>query len=49
MNLSQFISVSYACDGLVTDSTGPLQIAAALGKYAYGIFPPFLWLMNSTS
>ena len=27
-------------DGLVSCSTGPLHIAAALGKYACGIYPP---------
>ena len=27
-------------DGIVACSTGPLHIAAALGKYAIGIFPP---------
>lgn len=40
MNLDQFISFIAACDGLVASGTGPLHIAAALGKHAYGIFPP---------
>jgi heptosyltransferase-3 len=47
MNLTEFISFINACDGLVANSTGPLHIAAALGKCAYGIFPP-LWPMNPT-
>jgi ADP-heptose:LPS heptosyltransferase len=40
MKLDQFISFIAACDGLVASGTGPLHIAAALGKHAYGIFPP---------
>jgi ADP-heptose:LPS heptosyltransferase len=28
------------CDGLVSASTGPLHIAAALRKYALGLYPP---------
>jgi heptosyltransferase III len=40
MNLSQFIAFINVCDGLVANSTGPLHIAAALGKDAYGIYPP---------
>lgn len=40
MNLDQFISFIEACDGLVANSTGPLHIAAALGKDALGIYPP---------
>ena len=27
-------------DGIVAASTGPLHIAAALGKFAVGIYPP---------
>jgi heptosyltransferase-3 len=40
MDLGEFISFIAACNGLVASGTGPLHIAAALGKYAYGIFPP---------
>lgn len=40
MNLDEFISFIAACDGLVANSTGPLHIAAALGKHAMGIYPP---------
>jgi lipopolysaccharide heptosyltransferase III len=40
MDLSQFISFINQCDGLVANSTGPLHIAAALNKDAFGIFAP---------
>ena len=40
MDLDQFISFIEKCDGLVANSTGPLHIAAALGKYAFGIYAP---------
>lgn len=40
MSLGQFISFINACNGLVANSTGPLHIAAALGKDAMGIYPP---------
>lgn len=40
MNLSQFISFINACDGLVASGTGPIHLAAALGKDAMGIYPP---------
>lgn len=40
MNLTEFISFINVCDGLVAASTGPLHIAAALGKHAYGLFAP---------
>jgi ADP-heptose:LPS heptosyltransferase len=40
MSLEQFISFLDSCDGLVANSTGPLHIAAALGKYAFGIYAP---------
>ena len=40
MSLDQFISFINGCDGLVASSTGPLHIAAALGKYAFGIYAP---------
>lgn len=40
MPLSQFISFIQHCDGLVANSTGPLHIAAALGKHVFGMYPP---------
>lgn len=40
MNLSELISFINACDGIVAASTGPLHIAAALGKHTIGIYPP---------
>lgn len=40
MDLAQFIAFIKGCDGLVANSTGPLHIAAALGKRAVGIYPP---------
>lgn len=40
MDLSQFVAFIKTCDGLVANSTGPLHIAAALGKKAVGIYPP---------
>lgn len=40
MSLQQFISFIHHCDGLVAASTGPLHIAAALGKIAIGLFSP---------
>ena len=40
MQLEQFMSFISKCDGLVACSTGPLHIAAALGKDALGIYAP---------
>lgn len=40
MSLDELISFISSCDGLVAASTGPLHIAAALNRYAIGIFPP---------
>lgn len=40
MSLPEFIAFINACDGLIASSTGPLHIAAALGRDALGIFPP---------
>ena len=40
MNLYEFISFIAKADGLIANSTGPLHIAAALGKDALGIYPP---------
>ena len=40
MSLEQLIAFIDQADGLVAASTGPLHIAAALGKLAIGIYPP---------
>ena len=40
MNLQEFVSFINSADGLIAASTGPLHIAAALGKRALGIYPP---------
>lgn len=40
MALDEFITFIAHCDGLVANSTGPLHLAAALGKDALGIYPP---------
>jgi heptosyltransferase III len=37
-SLQEYISLIYECDGLVAASTGPLHIAAALGKRAVGLY-----------
>jgi ADP-heptose:LPS heptosyltransferase len=40
LSLEELVSFISACDGLVAASTGPLHIAAALGKKAIGIYAP---------
>ncbi len=40
LSLDQLIALLNSVDGIVAASTGPLHIAAALGKYALGIYPP---------
>lgn len=40
LSLSEFIGFINQCDGLIASSTGPLHLAAALGKIAVGIYPP---------
>lgn len=40
MTLIEFIAFIAHCDGLLANSTGPLHLAAALGKDAMGIYPP---------
>jgi ADP-heptose:LPS heptosyltransferase len=40
MNLDELISFIASADGLIANSTGPLHLAAALGKDALGIYPP---------
>jgi heptosyltransferase III len=39
-SLPELISFINGADGLLACSTGPLHIAAALGKFACGIYPP---------
>ena len=39
LSLSELISFINNCDGLVAASTGPLHLAAVLGKNAIGIYP----------
>ncbi|QKG53761.1 glycosyltransferase family 9 protein [Hymenobacter sp. BRD67] len=38
--LPEFIAFIAAADGLVAGSTGPLHLAAALGRQALGLYPP---------
>lgn len=40
LSLKELIGFINAADGLVAASTGPLHIAAALGKYVLGLYPP---------
>ncbi|MCU7551010.1 glycosyltransferase family 9 protein [Chitinophagaceae bacterium LB-8] len=40
MDLSQFLSFIQHCDGLVASGTGPVHLAAVLGKDALGMYPP---------
>jgi len=40
LELPQFLSFIAAADGLVAGSTGPLHLAAALGRHALGLYPP---------
>jgi ADP-heptose:LPS heptosyltransferase len=40
LSLEELISLIYSSDALVACSTGPLHIAASLGKLAIGIYPP---------
>ena len=40
LSLAELLSFINSCDGLVAASTGPLHIAAALGKRAIGIYAP---------
>lgn len=40
ISLKELISFIQSADGLLAASTGPLHIAAALGKYALGLYPP---------
>lgn len=38
--LPEFIAFIAAADGLVAGSTGPLHLAAALGRHVLGLYPP---------
>lgn len=38
--LPQFLAFLAAADGVVAGSTGPLHLAAALGRHALGLYPP---------
>lgn len=40
LTLSELMAFIGAADGLIAASTGPLHLAAALGKLALGIYPP---------
>ena len=40
LSLPQFIAFIAAADGLVAGSTGPLHLAAALGRHVLGLYPP---------
>ncbi len=40
MSLADYITFIDHADGLIAASTGPLHIAASLGKHAIGIYPP---------
>ena len=40
LSLAELLEFINSCDGLVAASTGPLHIAAALGKRAIGIYAP---------
>ena len=40
LSLQQFIAFINQCDVIIAASTGPLHIAAALGKKAIGLFAP---------
>ena len=45
LTLPEFIAFIAAADGLVAGSTGPLHLAAALGRHALGLYPP-IWPMH---
>lgn len=40
LDLPELIAFIAAADGLVAGSTGPLHLAAALGRHALGLYPP---------
>lgn len=40
LTLPQLLAFLHQADGIVAGSTGPLHLAAALGRYALGFYPP---------
>jgi ADP-heptose:LPS heptosyltransferase len=40
LSLTEYISFIQQCNGIVAAGTGPLNVAAALGSNALGLFPP---------
>jgi ADP-heptose:LPS heptosyltransferase len=40
LDLEAFTALIGACDGLIASGTGPLHLAAALGRPVVGLFPP---------
>ncbi|MCX6249191.1 MAG: glycosyltransferase family 9 protein [Bacteroidetes bacterium] len=40
LTLEELIAHIRSCDGIIAASTGPLHIAAAMGKYALGLYAP---------
>lgn len=40
LTLPQLLAFLHQTDGIVAGSTGPLHLAAALGRYALGLYPP---------
>ena len=40
LTLDELIGLISRCDGILAASTGPLHIAAALGKHAIGLYAP---------
>jgi ADP-heptose:LPS heptosyltransferase len=40
LDLAEFIALLARVDGIVAAGTGPLHLAAALGRHALGLFPP---------
>ncbi|GAA4014848.1 glycosyltransferase family 9 protein [Hymenobacter fastidiosus] len=40
LSLPQLLAFIAGADGLVANSTGPLHLAAALGRHALGLYPP---------
>lgn len=40
LDIAELIAFLAAVDGIVAASTGPLHLAAALGRHALGLFPP---------
>ncbi|NML67284.1 glycosyltransferase family 9 protein [Hymenobacter sp. RP-2-7] len=40
LTLPEFLAFLAAADGIVAGSTGPLHLAAALGRHALGLYPP---------